>query len=149
MRIYQSMSDFSACTVSPCYNPLVDNNSTAYTSSESCHNQIFCTFSAAFPHFTKSSYICVISCLYCHSCQFLQFFLNILSAPVKINSTCNLSVFFNWSRQSNTNALYLCFFYLFFFHLCCNSICNIWKNSLTAIVCICFDFPFIQNSSII
>ena len=143
------MTDFSSGAMGSGYNFFIDNDSASYSGSQSNKDQVFGALAAAFPHFTQGSHIGIISCFYLKSSHFFQFFFNILSPPMKIYRTGNLTAFFHRAGNADADTFYLRFIQFLLLDLCQNSLCYIRKDLLSFIFHMGPDFPFIYRCPVV
>ena len=142
------MADLSACTVNTCYNLAVQNDTAAYSGSQSNQDYILRTCCRTFPCFSKCSYIRIISCFGRKSCQFCQLSSNFFKSPEKVYCAENFSFIINRSRNTDSNTVYIRFIQLTLFNFIQNCFRDIRNDLLSVILLACRNLPFLNQSSV-
>ena len=143
------MTDLSTGSELSDYDFSANDHTTADTCSKRHHYQILASGSAALPHFTKCCHIRIISKCGFHSGQLFQFFFCFFIFPSKIGTSIYHTFCGNRCRNSDSDSLVIFFRQMMLFHLPADRCCNIRKDRFSFIFCLCHNFPFISDITIL
>ena len=85
--IHTEMTNLTSGAVLPYEDLSVNNDSAAYAGSQCDHDHVLLSGSAAFPHLSQSSNICVISYLCFHSGKLFKLSFNFFVVPTEIGTS--------------------------------------------------------------
>ena len=139
------MSDLTAGSVVSCYNFTINDDSTTDTGAQCYHNNILTSFCTTLPHLTECCNVCIVSYFDRQTCKTSKFFCHVNNSPAKIDTIQNNSVISYRSRNSDTDAFDFSLADTFLCQLIVNGLCNVRKYSLSIVICIGCNLPFVEK----
>ena len=140
------MTNFSCRTVASGQDLAVQDDSSAYSGTQSNHNNAVKSSATSAPLLSESRYVCIIAHFdLFYTCQLTKLIRYGENAPSQICTFQHTSILCNRSRHTHANTNNITFINGLFFIFVSNRLRNIRQDQLAVIFLTCHDLPFLQH----